>query len=37
MPADFWLGLQLEWDLWHAIRPGKAKALAELEPLKQTA
>ena len=20
MSADFWLGLQLDWDLWHALR-----------------
>jgi addiction module HigA family antidote len=20
MPADFWLGLQTNWDLWHAMR-----------------
>ncbi len=19
MPADFWLGLQTDWDLWHAL------------------
>jgi addiction module HigA family antidote len=22
MPADFWLGLQTDWDLWHAIEGG---------------
>ncbi len=33
MPADFWLGLQLDWDLWHALRHEKAAEIAELEPL----
>ena len=33
MPADFWLGLQLDWDLWHAVRNEKAAEIAELEPL----
>ncbi len=32
MSADFWLGLQQDWDLWHAMRSAKA-ALEELEPL----
>jgi addiction module HigA family antidote len=35
MPADFWLGLQLDWDLWHAIRSQAAAAIARLEPLKR--
>ena len=33
MSADFWLGLQLDWDLWHAMRTEKAAKIAELEPL----
>ena len=33
MPADFWLGLQLDWDLWHAMRNEKATEIAQLEPL----
>ncbi len=33
MPADFWLGLQQDWDLWHAMRSEKASQIAELEPL----
>jgi addiction module HigA family antidote len=33
MSADFWLGLQLDWDLWHAMRSAQAAAIAELEPL----
>ena len=37
MPADFWLGLQLDWDLWHAMREQKAMAIDDLEPLPDTA
>lgn len=33
MPADFWLGLQLDWDLWHAMRGQRAADIARLEPL----
>lgn len=33
MSADFWLGLQQDWDLWHAMRGNKAAQIAELEPL----
>lgn len=36
MSADFWLGLQQDWDLWHAMRGSKAKEIAELQPLHQT-
>ena len=35
MSADFWLGLQQDWDLWHAIRSEQAAAIEELEPLPQ--
>jgi addiction module HigA family antidote len=31
--ADFWLGLQQDWDLWHAERSKKAAAIARLKPL----
>lgn len=31
--ADFWLGLQLDWDLWHALPSEEAKAIAKLSPL----
>ena len=34
MSADFWLGLQQDWDLWHALRSKKAAAIARLEPLR---
>jgi len=33
MSADFWLGLQQDWDLWHALRSQEARAIATLEPL----
>ena len=33
--ADFWLGLQQDWDLWHAARSETAKRIAELEPLRR--
>ena len=35
MSADFWLGLQQDWDLWHALRSPAAAEIAELEPLPQ--
>lgn len=35
MSADFWLGLQQDWDLWHVLRSGKARAIARLEPLRR--
>jgi antitoxin HigA-1 len=34
MPADFWLGLQLDWDLWHAMRQKNAEAITKLVPLR---
>ncbi len=33
MSADFWLGLQQDWDIWHAMRSEKASDIAKLEPL----
>ena len=33
MSADFWLGLQLDWDLWHALRSENARKIAKLAPL----
>ena len=35
MPADFWLGLQQDWDLWHAMRGDAATKIAKLEPLRR--
>ncbi len=37
MSADFWMGLQQDWDLWHAMRGKGAAAIAALEPLRRTA
>ncbi|MEW6213316.1 MAG: HigA family addiction module antitoxin [Acidobacteriota bacterium] len=34
MSADFWLGLQQDWDLWHAERSENASAIARLQPLR---
>lgn len=36
MPADFWLGLQTDWDLWHAMRLNAAE-IEHLEPVRRTA
>ncbi len=33
MDAEFWLELQLDWDLWHAQRSKAARAIAKLKPL----
>ena len=33
MSADFWLGLQQDWDLWHAMRSAEAAEIARLKPL----
>lgn len=33
MGADFWLGLQQDWDLWHALRSDEAKRISRLKPL----
>ncbi len=35
MSAEFWLGLQLDWDLWHALRSESARRIARLEPLRR--
>jgi len=33
MSADFWLGLQQDWDLWHALRSKEAAKISRLKPL----
>lgn len=33
MSADFWLGLQQDWDLWHALRSKAAAQIPRLKPL----
>ena len=35
MSADFWLGLQQDWDLWHALRTKEAEKIARLQPLRR--
>ncbi len=37
MSADFWLGLQADWDLWHAMHGSKASEIHRLEPLRPSA
>ena len=32
MSADFWLGLQQDWDLWHAMHGPKADEILLLTP-----
>jgi len=34
MSADFWLGLQQDWDLWHAMQSDRAARIEKLEPLR---
>jgi len=33
MSADFWLGLQQDWDLWHAMNRPEAKQIDRLKPI----
>ncbi|MEX2182503.1 MAG: HigA family addiction module antitoxin [Gemmatimonadaceae bacterium] len=33
MSAEFWLGLQQGWDLWHALRSEDARQISKLEPI----
>jgi len=37
MSAEFWLGLQLDWDLWRALHDRKAEEISQLIPLRSTA
>ncbi len=34
--ADFWLGLQQAWDLWHARNGPGADEISRLEPMQRT-
>ena len=34
MSAGFWLGLQQDWDLWHALHSEAAIQIDQLEPLR---
>lgn len=33
MSPDFWLGLQQDWDLWHAMKSPEADEILRLEPI----
>ena len=33
MSADFWLGLQQDWDLWRAMNSPEAKQIGCLKPI----
>jgi addiction module HigA family antidote len=33
MPAEFWLSLQQDWDLWHAMNSPSAAEIHRLEPI----
>ena len=35
--AEFWLGLQLDWDLWNAMQSKEFSQIEQLEPLKHGA
>ncbi len=37
MSADFWLGLQQDWDLWHAMHSSEAAEIEQLVPLRRQA
>ena len=37
MEAQFWLNLQLAWDLYHAMRSKSAKDIDEIEPVTKLA
>ena len=37
MSAEFWLGLQLDWDLWNAMQSKQYAEIAQLQPLKHGA
>ena len=34
MSAEFWLGLQLDWDLWNAMQSKEYSQIEQLEPVK---
>ena len=37
MDAEFWLGLQSDWDLWHELRSPDAKEIADIERINAAA
>jgi len=34
MSAEFWLGLQLDWDLWNAMQSKQYAKIEQLRPVK---
>jgi addiction module HigA family antidote len=36
MSAGFWLGLQQDWDLWHAARGRNAASIQRLQPVERS-
>ncbi len=36
MSADFWLGLQMDWDLWHVVKSPEAKQISLLRPISES-
>jgi addiction module HigA family antidote len=34
MSAEFWLGLQLDWDLWSAMQSANYSKIEQLTPVK---
>jgi antitoxin HigA-1 len=36
MSADFWLGLQQDWDLWQAMHSERAAEIERLAPFRRT-
>lgn len=32
--ADFWMGLQVHWDLWHALRSAEGVRIGQLTPVR---
>lgn len=34
MSADFWMHLQTDWDLWHALRSPQGRRIGELKPIR---
>jgi len=36
MSAEFWLGLQINWDLWNAMQDKDYSDIEQLEPVTQT-
>lgn len=35
MSPDFWLGLQQDWDLWHAMKNPDSEQIFQLKPIRR--